>query len=383
MRGVVGVCLIVRRERTLIQGFHMIKRIAMTAAILAALPMLMAFSAPAGHVQDHAVRYAAILSPQQRGAAIGTFVRRWGPYAQQVYGVDVRTWSLRLVGQFAQGDAVNIQRALARTTFEGAMSELAGLGHRSTDAQVISKLASLSGVRAGTTTDVVFVAPSDLVFTPIAPCRVADTRNAGGQIPANTNRGFNSHGLSSYASFGGSATDCGLQSQSPKAVVLNVTAVLPAAAGYATVYSGELASPPGVSSINYAINAIVNNNVVVALNPAGTTPDYRIYTLRTSHYVVDVVGYYDAPHATALDCVTVLDTSVVNVPASSNAFYYSTASCPANYAESSPYCYSAAKPEIYSGGSGINPSSFCQWINLGTTSQTVYDGKRCCRVPGR
>ncbi|MEP7098083.1 MAG: hypothetical protein ABI748_10510, partial [Dokdonella sp.] len=208
--------------------------------IVAVLPMSMALSAPAGRGQDHAVRYAPILSPQQRGEAIGTFVRRWGPYAQQTYGVDVRTWSSRLVGQFAQGDATNIQRSLTRTTFEGAMSELAGVGQRMTDVQVIDKFASPSGVRVGNTTDVTFIPPSDLVFTPIDPCRIADTRNAGGQIPANTNRGFDAHGLTSYASFGGSSTNCSLQYESPKAVVLNVTAVLPATAGYATVYSGSL-----------------------------------------------------------------------------------------------------------------------------------------------
>ena len=33
-------------------------------------------------------RLTMTLSPQQRGAAIGRFVRRWGPYVQQVYGSD-------------------------------------------------------------------------------------------------------------------------------------------------------------------------------------------------------------------------------------------------------------------------------------------------------
>ncbi|MEP7098085.1 MAG: hypothetical protein ABI748_10520 [Dokdonella sp.] len=322
--------------------------------------------------------YAASLSPAQRGASIATFVRKWGPYAQNMYGVDVRTWSSRLVGQFAHGDATNIQRSLARTTFEGAMAELAGVGHRSTDAQVISKLASPSSVRVGPTSDLLGDTTNDLVFTPIAPCRIADTRNAGGQIAADSNRGFNAWGVTDYLAFGGSGTDCGLASEHPSAVVLNVTAVLPATAGYATVYAGDLASPPFVSNINYAAGAIVNNNVVVALNSTGTDPDYRIYTLRASHYVVDIVGYYDNPHATPLDTTnTIASGTVVN----GDDGFVAYAACPDTYVRTGGYCYGAQyQPNAFLLETGANG---CVYRNNTGADITITSVGTCARVPGR
>lgn len=348
-------------------------------AIAMTLPLAGMAASPANQsVSSNTV--TGTLSPQQRGAAIGAFVRKWGPYAQQVYGVDVRTWSSRLVGEFAHGDATNIQRSLTRTTFEGAMAELAGVGHRSSDAQVINKLAAAkaSGAMVGTTTDLLGDTNNDLVFTPIPPCRIADTRNTGGQIAANSDRGFNAWGVPNYTAFGGSNTNCGLQSEHPSAVVLNVTGVLPAAAGFATVYAGDLASPPFVASINYATGAIVNNNVVVALNSLGGSPDYRIYTLRASHYVVDIVGFYDTPHATALECITLPGTPV-SIPAGANGQAHRP-SCAAGYTETAIYCQTASfDTDISNLSEGVD----CTFKNNSGTAVNGRAYARCCRVPGR
>lgn len=65
-------------------------------------------------------------------------------------------------------------------------------------------------------------------------------------------------------------------SQQPSTAVFGVTAVFPAAAGYATVCSGALPSPPMIASVNYAEDRIINNSVVTDINPSGA-PDFNIY----------------------------------------------------------------------------------------------------------
>ncbi len=53
---------------------------------------------------------------------------------------------------------------------------------------------------------------TDLVYTPVTPCRIMDTRNPGsisGILAAGTTRSFIAWG-SSYAAQGGAATNCNM-----------------------------------------------------------------------------------------------------------------------------------------------------------------------------
>jgi hypothetical protein len=349
----------------------MIKATTLLLAMAAALPT-------AGHATgtrpDGAVSartFSGTLSPQQRGEAISTFVRRWGSYVANTYGLDVHTWSRRMVPQFATGDAVNIQRALARTTFEGALAELDGVGQKLSDDKAITLLAQhINPTLLGSTTN-------DMVFTPITPCRIVDTRLAGGAIPASTSRGFGVWGFSSYTFQGGSATNCGLVSESPKAVVLNVTVVSPAAAGYATVYPANAASRPNISSINYVSGAVVNNTVVTPLGTVSAS-DMQIYTVAQAHYVVDIVGYYDAPHATALDCTTVSGTAV-SIAAGANGQAFAPA-CASGYTQTAIYCQTGSYDTDIS---NINATYNCTFRNNSGAVASAIAQSRCCRVPGR
>ena len=157
----------------------------------------------------------------------------------------------------------------------------------------------------------------------------------------------------------------------------SVTAVTPGAAGYATVYSGELASAPFVASINYAANDIVNNTVFTNVNPA-SSPDYKIYSFATSHYVVDIIGYYDNPHATALDCT--ITTVVDSTPA--NAFKaVSGTSCPAGYAQVSLDCDTGSYTNVVAGQRFSTRQ--CFYANSAASASSSTVSVNCCRVPGR
>lgn len=327
---------------------------------------------------------AAPISPAQRGDAIAQFVRKWGPYVEQTYGLDVHTWARRMVPQFAKGDAANIRRALGRGTYEGALAELNGTGYRLSDKQVITRLAGTSSVSVGgvPTADLLGDSELDLVYTPISPCRIVDSRNVpGGAIAANTSNDYIAWGLSDYTSQGGSASDCGLSLEAPNAVVINVTAVLPSAAGYLTVYPYGTTKPLA-ASVNYVAGAIVNNSVTSKLAPGLTVKDFSIYSLRSSDVVVDVVGFYDAPHATPLDCVNA--TAAISMAANSTGS--ATATCAAGFTASGGGCDSngtvAADAVIVAAPSGTNGFT-CTTANSSASPRTGTAHAFCCRVPGR
>ena len=81
---------------------------------------------------------------------------------------------------------VNFQRALQRSTFEGAMATLDGAGHKLSDNKVIDVLAAsdtLIGPYALGNLD------KDLVFTAVEPCRIVDTRSTpAGAIAAKVSK---------------------------------------------------------------------------------------------------------------------------------------------------------------------------------------------------
>lgn len=334
------------------------------------------------------------LSPQARGELTREFVRKWGGYAQRVYGVPVGVWAMRMVPNFVTADPTNFRRAVERDTFEGALSELAGIGHRVADAEVIDAYARASDARLLDVREVASIGGkvlgstiNDLVFTPVTPCRIADTRIAGGQIAANSSRAFLGLAINSGANFssqGGSATNCNVAGVGASAIVINVTAVTPSGAGFATVYkSGD--TRPLAASVNYTAGAIVNNTVVVGVpNPLAIT-DFVVYTFAQSDYVIDIVGYYAPPQATEFQC-TQTSLQTFNIAANSSTFFDNPA-CPGVYREVMPYCFSSA-PGVYSKGSGTISNTaglqtFCAWQNTTGATQQVLGGSVCCRIPGR
>jgi hypothetical protein len=350
---------------------------------------------PARAQAEQATRnLAQPLSPAARGDLSRRFVLKWGGYVQRMYGTPVGVWSQRMVPTFVAADPTNFRNALKRETFEGAVAELSGTGHRLSDNQVIDRLASAAGsggISARTVADVGNKAlgsiTGDLVFTAVTPCRIVDTRVAGGPISANSSRAFLGLAINSGANFtsqGGSATNCNVAAVGASAIMINVTAVTPSGAGFTTVYkSGE--TRPLAASVNYTAGAIVNNSVVVGVpNPLAVT-DFIIYTFAQSDYVVDIVGYFSPPQATNLQCTQTALQSFTIAAGASN--FFNNPLCPAGYHEVMPYCYSS-DAGVNSAGSGVNSNTaglatFCAWHNTTGGSRTVFGGSICCRVPGR
>ena len=369
----------------------------LAALSLALVPALSASAAPretgaAGRAllaADAAKSVSATpLSPAERGALTRQFVLKWGYYVERVYDVPVGTWARRMVPNFAAADAANFRRALLRDTFEGAIAELGGSGQRLSDAAVVDRMARASkrsGALAAADLKSLGGLSGDLVYTPIQPCRIVDTRTAGGAIAANSTRSFRAINASSYTAQGGSATDCGTLGLSASAVALNITAVTPSIAGYATVFPFGTTQPLS-SSVNYAAGDIVNNAIISQIPNPLAASDFTVYSYAQSQYVIDIVGYFAPPAATALDCTQTFTSTTVLAGAT---FDQPIPACAAGYTLVGAGCRT---PTFDSADWGINglyqPSAgtvagSCSGRNKTTGQITVEGVGRCCRIPGR
>ena len=323
----------------------------------------------------------ATATPKERVELARAFVQKWGAYVQRIYGVPVRTWSNRMSGTFAKADAANLRNALARDTFEGAMAALTGDGQRISDDQVIAKLAA--GPSGGEKT--LGSLSSDLTYTPIAPCRIIDTRVSGGVIAANGERSFKGVNAANFTAQGGSATDCGTSGLSASALVLNVTAVTPGSAGFATVYPFGTTRPLA-SSVNYTAGSVVNNSVVTPIPNPLQASDFTIFTFAQSHYVVDIVGYFAPAQATALECT---ETFVSQNVLANATFDIDIPNCPTGYTITGAGCRTPGFSQadwaingLYRPSAGVM-DAFCSGLNKTAGTITVEGTARCCRVPGR
>ncbi|MFC1610478.1 hypothetical protein ACFL6C_05935 [Myxococcota bacterium] len=136
----------------------------------------------------------------------------------------------------------------------------------------------------------------DLAYSPITPCRIADTRKEGGMIDASTSRDYNVYGSGGTINAqGGTAAGCPTPLEEPLAVHINVSAVSPTGRGNLQTYP-KGAGPGTGLSINYdVIGTHLSNAGTVTTNP-GSGPDITVFSQASSvHAVVDILGYYH-PH---------------------------------------------------------------------------------------
>lgn len=342
------------------------KRIAMGAGLL-----LLGLTGLTSSVQAEGGRY---VPRTERGQAAGQIVQKWAGYVQKVYGLSPQRWAAAMRDTFAQADLANMKKAAGRKTYEAMMGTLLGQG--TTDSKVINTAAKSDGSVAVLTA---LGSPAeDLVYTMVAPCRIMDTRNAGGRLTGGVVRNIAVHGAN-FTTQGGSATDCGIPAD-PSAVAINVVAVAPDLGGFMTIYPSGT-TRPAASNINYVGGGILANEII-AKTTLGQPADLAIFSQYGTDVVIDIVGYFMAPQATALQCVTVT-APTRTLAVDFNGFNYADVACPTGYAQVSPYCWAASAQGVYSGGSGVNPTAFCEWKNLSGATRNVVEGARCCRIPGR
>ena len=134
----------------------------------------------------------------------------------------------------------------------------------------------LAGSAANVAIDLQGFYSSTNEFTGITPTRVADTRNSGGPVAANTSQVFQISG------------PAGLPAGA-KAVALNVTAIGPTGQGNLRIYP-DGASVPNTSNINYIPGVDKAAFVVVNLPADGKIDVYSAGS--PVNVAIDVFGYY-------------------------------------------------------------------------------------------
>jgi hypothetical protein len=306
--------------------------------------------------------YAAQLAPlgdaesAQRETLTREVIEKWSAHVAGSPTADVAAWRASMAAQMQQVPLSQLRKAAASRTFDG-------MNNFVTPAAVVPK--ALGDVA------------SDLVFVPIAPCRIADTRLAGGVIGAGTTRAFDVTAVTDYTFQGGNASNCGGAglAGSFAAVALNFT-VVSNAAGHITAYP-FLATRPVAATVNFNANDVRGNFAIVALDQGASASEMNVYSTSATHLIIDMVGYFTNPVATALSCVDTADTST---PVSAGATANSVApACPAGYTQTATNCESSTwqMPFVYfSAGT-------CSAQNNSAGAATLRSSRTCCRVPGR
>lgn len=323
----------------------------------------------------------------ERGQAASAIVRQWSGYVHKVYGVAPMDWARSMRDSFAQADLANLKQASVMQTYEGMMGTL--LGQRTTDTLVIDALARSNGTRAEV---MALGSPArDLVYTRVTPCRIVDTRNINSRMTPGETRSFSSSGASFLAQ-GGADSDCAMPADA-SAVVLNAVAIAPAVDGYLTVYPYGLARP-NAASLNYHAGGIAANEIIAGQS-LGQPQDFSVFTYAAADLVIDVVGYFMAPRATAMECVQVRSQPVLIRGNFVPYLEFSSPDCPVGYSLTGGGCRALGDADatrgLYFVSFGKSPQSFtdryqchAQTVNSATwvEYQAVAEGI-CCRVPGR
>jgi hypothetical protein len=127
-------------------------------------------------------------------------------------------------------------------------------------------------------------------YTPIAPCRIVDTRVGGGAIHAGSTRSFHALGSGNFTNQGG--TSCGIP-LSATAVTGSVIAVGATGPGYLRVF-GYGAALPTASFLNYVPSLTLSASGTIPVSES--TYDFTVAAAtHATQVVVQLTGYYIPP----------------------------------------------------------------------------------------
>ncbi|MBX3714031.1 MAG: hypothetical protein KF800_18870 [Lysobacter sp.] len=304
----------------------------------------------------------------ERGQLVHQIVMKWGNHVQEAYRSDVNRWAREMGPVFANAPLESLRLAAEARHFGQMNSLLLGTPSAGSGTQKTAMLTSAGDKVLGD-------ADKDLVFVPITPCRIIDTRIAGGQIAANSVRSFDVTAVSNYSFQGGDASNCGGAGAAGSfaAAAINFTVVTPSAAGYITAFPFG-GTQPLAATVNYTAGDIRGNFAVVRLDQGASANELSVYTFAQTHLVADIVGYFINPGPLVFECSETTQTVLtVAAGATANA---TAPSCAAGYTQTSTNCQSSTwqMPFVYfSGGT-------CSAQNNSASSASLRASRTCCRA---
>jgi hypothetical protein len=126
-------------------------------------------------------------------------------------------------------------------------------------------------------------------YTAIDPCRIVDTRAAGGPLAVGATRNFQVTGSTGFTGQGGHATGCNVPAAAT-AVAATVVAVDETGPGFLVGWPTG-SQQPGSSFMNYAGTSLVSSGATLSINQ---TLSMTAGVSRTD-VVIDIDGYYLTP----------------------------------------------------------------------------------------
>lgn len=297
-------------------------------------------------------------------------VERWSGYVEQTFKLQPKTWKQEMAPLLREVPMEDLELAAAAANFDKMNDTLLGPAPS-------AGLSSLGKSDGGSGTMALGDVDRDLVFVPITPCRIFDTRLVGGTIAGATTRSFDVTAVSDYTFQGGNASNCNGAGAAGSfaAAVINVTAVTPGGNGFLTAYPFGVTRPLAATLV-FNMGSLVSNEAIIKLDQGASANEVTIYTSATTHVVGDITGYFVNVAPLTLDCVKTAKESVT-VAAGATANVVAPV-CAAGYTETSTECESSTwdMPFVYhSGGT-------CSARNNSGGNANLRAGRTCCRVVG-
>jgi hypothetical protein len=214
------------------------------------------------------------------------------------------------------------------------------------------------------------------VYTPITPCKLVDTRTPGTGYAYAAGGAFTNGQKRTYNSY----SSCGPTVANMAAIQVSVNTQYTGAGGGILSLMANLAAAP-VTNIFYFGYAPVTTVVPVNGSGAGGLFDAQISGVAGADLIIDVVGYYAAPVATALDCALVVGTPI-NVSAGAYVSMGIT-SCATGYTAVNGGFSAFADVVMADNYQSSNSSWYMNVKNTGGVVRAVAPQITCCRIPGR
>jgi len=299
-------------------------------------------------------------------------------------GISGDAWRFEMVGYLMQGAEADFAAVSLARSLADAMSASIAVARAGKAAADVSGSAATIGSSASSVADGLGSATTDLVYIPVVPCRIVDTRAGGAAVPAGT--------VKTYAATTGGganvghASGCTVSGQIPgtydvAAIAANVTVDESGLTGFGAGSYLQIYPQGGsttTSFMNFGPNQIIANAGVVSVNQANS--QFSVVSNAASQIIVDAYGVFIAPQPTALECTA--PTASAAIAAGSNGSTLS-ATCPVGYSHTGGSCVTDSYNVRAVSNNNTGGNTGCSFVNIDSVSHNITATATCCRVPGR
>jgi hypothetical protein len=281
-------------------------------------------------------------------------------------------------------DIANLERAASAANFEQMSAALVGRlpEPRPAVAADVRGATGKQTVSAEVATRAIGSIDRDLVYTPLAPCRLVDTRIVGGPIAAGGTRSYRAFTASDFTAQGGASSNCNIP-PNISALTVKIASIQPSANGFFTAYPFNEPLPLA-SSLNYVQGLTLSNEAHIRLCRPACTNEFNVYSFAQSHLTIDVTGYYAEPAATALDCTVASQSGTLDLL---GGLQTRSLDCPVGYTATGGGCggvlgvsVSNSEPKLVG---GVPVGWQCDLVGSLLSALSYEANAVCCRVPGR